>query len=126
MREFFQVYCGAPELLMLTSRRFQHTAFLEELKEVTTMGQLGCVILVPGCGGAAVFFCQLRVRTTAECLSVCTCRSCNQDFTRRVRAFLDNCEHVHGKAPPPVSTEVIAGPKAFIDQCELLARWGLQ
>ena len=50
MREFFQVYCGAPELLMLTSRRFQHTAFLEELKEVTTMGQLGCVGCLQGCG----------------------------------------------------------------------------
>jgi hypothetical protein len=59
-------------------------------------------------------------------MPTCLChRSCNQDFTRRVREFLTNCEHVHGKAPPPVSTEVIAGPKAFIDQCELLARWGL-
>ena len=50
------------------------------------------------------------------------CRSCNQDFTRRVREFLYNCEQVHGKAPPPVSTDVVAGPKAFIDQCELLSR----
>ncbi len=39
-----------------------------------------------------------------------------------MREFLTNCEHVHSKAPPPVSTEVVAGPKAFIDQCELLAR----
>jgi hypothetical protein len=46
MREFFQVYCGAPELLMLTSRRFQHTAFLKELREVTGMGELGYVIAI--------------------------------------------------------------------------------
>jgi hypothetical protein len=43
MREFFQVYCGAPELLMLTSRRFQHSAFLKELDDVTMMGAMGCV-----------------------------------------------------------------------------------
>ncbi len=48
-------------------------------------------------------------------------RSCNQDFAHRVREFLENVEQVHLKAPPPVSQNVIAGPKAFIDQCELLS-----
>jgi hypothetical protein len=38
-----------------------------------------------------------------------------------VREFLENVEQVHLKAPPPVSQNVIAGPKAFIDQCELLS-----
>ena len=41
MREFFQAFCGAPELLLLTSRRFQHTAFQKELDDVVALGKLG-------------------------------------------------------------------------------------
>jgi hypothetical protein len=48
MREFFQAFCGAPELLLLTSRRFQQTAFQKELREVTNMGETGCVPCVHG------------------------------------------------------------------------------
>ena len=48
MREFFQAFCGAPELLLLTSRRFQQTAFQKELREVTNMGETGCVACVRG------------------------------------------------------------------------------
>ena len=34
MREFFQAYCGVPELLLLSSRQFQHDMFHNEVREL--------------------------------------------------------------------------------------------
>ncbi len=48
-------------------------------------------------------------------------RGCNQDFLSKLEEFVEACQAVHSKAPPPFLDEwARAGPKTFIDQCELL------
>ena len=56
---------------------------------------------------------------------VCMCvrvSGCTHDIVQKVKAFADLCTSVHAKAPPmAVDNPQVAGPKSFIDQCELLA-----
>ena len=34
MREFFSAYCGVPELMVVSSRKFQHESFAKDFQEV--------------------------------------------------------------------------------------------
>ena len=54
-REFFESYCGVPELLMMTSRQFQHDAFQRDMEDVFSLGRKAyvgvCVSCSNGRGG---------------------------------------------------------------------------
>ena len=39
MREFFKAYCGVPDLLMLSSRQFQHDTFQKEISSLFQAGK---------------------------------------------------------------------------------------
>ena len=43
MLEFFRGFCGVPDLLLLTSRHFQHATFHEDFSSFIADNQHGCV-----------------------------------------------------------------------------------
>ena len=133
-REFFESYCGVPELLMMTSRQFQHDAFQRDMEDVFSLGRKAYVGVCVSCSNGRVA--RSRVGILVLCLEggmlsvgmcVCglgfPCSGCDPSFTRRMREFTETCEAVHAMAPPRYSDGVPrAGPKSFVDQCELLGR----
>ena len=50
-------------------------------------------------------------------------RGCDDKFLQQISDFTETCKAVHSKAPPRRDClDETAGPRTFIDQCELLMR----